>query len=474
MKNVEEVGFVQSVQGEVLTISDLPGVRVGEMVVGESGEKGYVGGLFSDQVKVFLLAKTPVEPGEMWRRTGKPITINVGNFLLGRVIDPLGQIIDGQIKKKSEDGAEEMAIDQEAVGIKGRRFIKEQFDTGIVVIDTVFPLGKGQRELILTESRAGQGEVFLDIIANAASQGILCIYALIGRPVSQARAVWADLVEKKILAKVILLISTSTDPAPMVFLAPYAAMAVAGYFQRQGKDVLVILDDMGTHARNYREMTLLAGGAPGRESYPGDIFYQHAKIVERAGCFDPSAGGGSITLLPVLELSATEFTSFIPTNLMGMTDGHLLFKSALAQQGRRPAVDLFFSVTRVGGQTQQRLQNALATKIKEVLIRGQELETVGRLGAELPLETRQILAQKEQIEELLNQKPLTLIPKELQMVLLGLTFTALFKGKDRGFVKSIRDKVLTEKKFLDFSKDVFKKKNLEELFAALESLNADH
>lgn len=475
MKDAQEVGFVKKVRGPVAYLDGLPGVGVGEMVVGEAGVRGFVGSLLADQAEVFLLTDQKVAPGEKFTRTGKFLELPVGDFLLGRAINPLGDPVDGLgplATTKTDNNY--MRLDQPAVGISGRRFITEQFDVGITTVDTIFPIGRGQRELIIGEQRSGKTQFLLDVVANLKGLGVICVYALIGKPVVETRNVWLQLSDNELMKYTTLLMSTATDPTPMTFLTAQSAMTVAQFFQRQGRDVLVILDDMGVQARSYREMALVSGRPPGRESYPGDIFYQQARLLERAGCFNSQAGGGSITALPVIELLLAEYAAFIPTNLMGMTDGHLMFKSSLSQQGKRPAIDLFLSVTRVGGQTQERLQNALATKLKEILGRGSQLELVSRFGSELPAETRAILLQKQQIEELLNQKPFVLVPKQIQTILLALPFASWLKGKDRVFVRAVKEKLITS--FIDdpdlrrFAREVFDIKDLPGLFSAVETL----
>ncbi|MCL4390136.1 MAG: hypothetical protein M1484_04330 [Patescibacteria group bacterium] len=441
---IEEVGFVQSVKGKIASVSGLPSAKVGELVVGENGAQGYIAGLFVDYIEVYLLSDDNVEPGQMFRRSGDFLGVIPSDGLLGRVISPLGIPLDekGAIGQKME-ATDKVSLDQPAVGIVGRRYIEEQFETGIIVIDTLFPLGKGQRELVIGESRAGKTAFLLDVIANQKDQGVICVLCLIGKPIAEARDVWRQLENRGILTHTVVVMSTSTDPAPMVFLTPQTALTVADFFRRKRKDVLVILDDMGVHARNYRELSLVSGRPPGRESYPGDIFYQQARLLERAGSFDEKAGGGSITALPVIELALSDLQAFIPTNLMGMTDGHLLFRSALAQKGQQPALDLSLSVTRVGSQTQKRLQNSLATRVKETLARGGQLEIVSRFGSELPLETKRILSQKGLIEELLIQKSGQSFTKEMQVILLSLPFSKFLADKDRTFVKANLDKIVT-------------------------------
>lgn len=475
----EEVGFVKSARGKIVYLDGFPTVAVGERVMGENGAEGYVGGLFPDRVEVHLLTDHLVAPGLMFRRTGEFMTMSVGDSLLGRVVSPLGQPLDGKpsFALRASAGKDQLQVrllDQPIVGIQGRRFISEQFDTGISVVDTVFPLGKGQRELIIGESRAGKAAFLQDLITNQKGRGVVCVYGMIGKPMAGAKDIWTDLADSGVMEHAVIVASVSTDPAPLIFLTAAAAMTVAEFFQRQGKDILLILDDMGGHARNYREMSLISDRPPGRESYPGDIFYQQARLLERAGCFNEKAGGGSITALPVIELTLPDFTGFIPTNLMGMTDGHLLFEAALSQQGRRPAIDLFLSVTRVGLQTQQRIQNLLAMKLKEILAMGAQLEIVSRFASELPPETKLILSQMEQIEEQLTQETGLFIPKEVQTILLALPLTTFLRGKGREFIRGYQKKLVeafgSDPELRKFAAEVFAKKTIKELVAALETV----
>lgn len=472
--NTEEIGFVESVAGKVVRVSGLPTVQVGELLTADDGSKGYVGGVFSDRVEVFLLSEGTISPGQSFKRSGGFLEMPLGDELLGRVINFLGEPLDG--KSLSFMAKDKRRTEQSAVGISGRRFITDQFESGITVIDTIFPLGKGQRELLVGEQRSGKSDFIFDVIANQKGRGVICVYTLIGKPTAEARDVWSRLVERGVMEHTVIVMSTSIDPSPAIFLTPQAGLTVAEYFSSQGKDVLIILDDMGTHARNYREMSLVSGRPPGRESYPGDIFYQQARLMERAGSFSKDQGGGTITAIPIIELALSDFAAYIPTNLMGMTDGHFLFRASLAQQGQRPALDLFLSVTRVGAQTQQRLQNHLAMKIKETLARGEELAVVSRFGSELPLATQQILTQKDQIMELLNQKPATFVSTAMQTVLLSLPFTSVLAGKDRAFIKanldSLTSGILKDPVLVALTNSVFGKKDLADLFASIEQAKA--
>jgi len=260
--------------------------------------------------------------------------------------------------------------------------------------------------------------------------------------------------------------SSSADSPPLIFLTPQTAFALAEFFQKQGKDVLIILDDMGTHAKIYREIALLSSRTPGRESYPGDIFYQQAHLLERAGNFVKVLGGGSITALPVIEINLDDFTTYIPTNLMAMTDGHLLIRSSLFTRGQRPAVDLSLSVSRVGQQTQNPLQNALSTKVKQVLTAGTQLETVSRFSFELPEETQLILKQHDLLEHLLRQPPLTNFPQEHQVILLSLPFTSFVRKNTAEDTASL----IKKPAFTNLAKNVFQIKTLEQLFAEVEKI----
>ena len=247
----------------------------------------------------------------------------------------------------------------------------------------------------------------------------------------------------KALPYTIVVAATSTESAPLIFLTPKAAFTMAEYFQKQGKDVLVIPDDLGIHAKIYREMSLLAGKSPGRESYPGDIFFQHARLVERAGNYKQEYGGGSITALPIIELNLTDFTTFIPTNLMAMTDGHWLFKSTLHNIGQRPAIDISLSVSRVGRQTQDILSNLISFKIKQVLSRAEELQTIAKFSSELPPQTQLILLQKALIQEALKQEFLTYVSKEIQIILLSLIFTSFLPAKGLEFFQKNKRNIIT-------------------------------
>ncbi len=430
----QEVGYVISSKDYLASLDGLPNVRIHDLVETEQGERAVVNALFKNHTEVFLLDEANVYPGEQFSFTGKHLTIPVGDFLLGRVVNPLMVPIDGKgmIGKTQSQVFE---LEQGARGIRTREFINQQFLTGITLVDTLVPLGRGQRELVIGDGHSGKTSFLSNCIINAKKNDTICIYAAIGKPTNAIKAFINVLQTNDALKHTVVIASSSTQSPPLILLTPQAAMTVAEYFQKQGKDVLVILDDMGIHAKIYRELSLLGNRSPGRESYPGDIFYQHAKLLERAGRFTKEFGGGSITAMPVVEITMTDFTSFIPTNLMSITDGHLLFKSNLYNKNQRPAIDISLSVSRVGRQTQNVVNNLLSRRIRQTLAVGEERETLSRFSSELSPETQKVLRQKGLIEEIIRQENLSSIPLSIQSVLFAMVYTKFFEDKNDVFLK---------------------------------------
>lgn len=468
-----EVGYVKDIKGPIVYLDGLPTAKVGDLVSGENDVMGYVSGLTPLRVEVMILSAGKTIPGQAFHPTGKSLSVPVGDFLLGRAISPLGVAIDG--KKPIPVNKDNLSpLEQPIPGVADRRFIREQFETGITLVDTLIPLGKGQRELIIGDARSGKTGFILDIIANQKKHNIICVYACIAKPSSDVFDLIKALEKSASLENTVFIASFSTDSSPLVFLTPQTALTIANYFQKQGKDVLVILDDMGAHAKVYREISLLSDRPPGREAYPGDIFYQHAHLMERAGNFASSVGGGSITALPVIELGLTGFTGFIPTNIMSMTDGHLLFSSGLYSQGRRPAVDLTLSVSRVGQQTQFLVQTELAYKIKSLLIDAERLITLTSFSTELPVETRNLLSQRSVILEILRQQSGTNISTNKQAVLLAMSLCKLMEGKDEKFIMALKDPILKaldeNPKLAAFTQNVFNFSGADELITKLNEL----
>ena len=470
---MNEVGYVLSIRDYLAYLDGFPTAKVNDLVENELGVRGVIASLFPDKVEVWILDEESTFPGQLFKKTDKKLTINAGDFLLGRTINPLGVPVDGKGPLSRVRGTS-LDLEQSAPAMDQRKFIDTQFISGISLIDTLIPLGKGQRQLILGDAHSGKTPFLIDVIVNQLKTDTVCIYAAIGKPITQVRSVIDTLRETGALKNTVIIAASSTDTPPLIFYTPYAGMSIAEYFQKQGKDVLIILDDLGTHAKVYRELSLLAGRSPGRESYPGDIFYTHARLLERAGKFSEKNGGGSITALPVIELNISDFTTFIPTNLMAMTDGHLLFKADLYGKGSRPAVDISVSVSRVGRQTQNRLQNLLSQVLRQILTEGSQLETISRFAGELPPQTRALLARKEMIEELNIQDPLIFIPVEIQIILYGLVFTTLLKDKESFFLKKTKQKILKflteEPKVKTFGKNLLQLRSFDQLVNKLELL----
>lgn len=471
----QEVGFVKSIKEFLVYLDGLPTIKLNELVENEQGMRGLVNALTPEEAEILLLDEGNIQPGQMFRRTGVELTIPVGEFLMGRAVNPLGVPVDGKGLLDKTKTTIQAELDFTAPGISAREFITEQFHTGITLVDSLIPIGKGQRELLLGDARSGKTEFLVNTILNQGSNKMTCVYASIGKPISEVKHLIDILTANKTLSHTVIIAAASSDPAPLIFLTPKTAFTVAEYFQRQGRDVLLILDDLGTHAKIHREISLLGDRSPGRESYPGDIFYQHAHLLERAGNFKKEAGGGSITALPVIELNLSDFTTLIPTNLMGMTDGHIFFKSALHLQGAHPAVDISLSVTRVGNQTQNRVQNKLSTRVKQILAQAEQVETASRFSSELPFATQLLLKQKEQIHDLIQQPPFGNIPLEIQTILLALPLTSFFQKAEKDFAEKHRDQLIrifsTDQELIKITAAVFTLHTEGELIKLLESVS---
>lgn len=471
MDQTQEVGYVVSFRDFLVYLDGFPTIRINDMVESE-GLKGWVNSLAEDKVEVLMLDEGKITPNQQFKRLSNRLGIAVGDFLLGRAINPLGIPIDGRgmlSKTKTNPVAE---LDKEALGIASRQFITEQFVTGITLIDTLIPLGKGQRELILGDNHSGKTAFLIDLIVNQKGTGVICVVALIGKSAVTVHNFIDTLRVNRALEYTVVIATTLSEMAPLIFLTPKTALTVAEYFQTKGHHVLLILDDVGSHAKIYREMALLGNKSPGKESYPGDIFYQQAHLLERAGNFHSKNGGGSITALPVMELNLNDFPTLIPTNLMSMTDGHLLFKSALYNQGQRPAIDLAMSVSRVGRQTQDQISNLLVSRVKQVLSAASELETISRFSSELPPQTQLTLNIRDLILEMLKQDPLIAIPREIQLALLALPFTSFLKDKNPSFVEKYKQVLISaflqESNLANIIKQISQFKTDTELIKALE------
>lgn len=471
MNRVQEVGFVTSNRDFLVHLDGFPTIKVNDMVESEQGLRGWVSSISENQIEVLMLDEGKIVPKQLFRRLPQRLGLRVGEFLVGRAINPLGVPIDGKKNLLKED-FQVLELEQPAPGIEHRQFITNQFLTGVTMVDSLIPIGLGQRELILGDAHSGKTAFLIDLIINQKNTGVICIYASIGKNAVAVRNLIDILKSNGALDYTVIIATSSSESAPLIFLTPKTAFTVAEYFQRKGQNVLLILDDLGNHAKIYREIALLGNKSPGKEAYPGDIFYQHAHLIERAGNFLPEIGGGSITALPVVELNLNDFTTLIPTNFMAMTDGHLLFKASLRSQGQTPAIDLSLSVSRVGRQTQDRLSNLLSTRVRQLLSEASDLETLSRFSSELPQETQLILRRKDQFIEFLRQDPLTPVQKQIQLILLALPFTSFLQDKNKAFVEKykriITQSFLTHPQLLSITKATSEIKTDDELIKLLE------
>ncbi|MBD3235767.1 MAG: alternate F1F0 ATPase, F1 subunit alpha [Candidatus Eisenbacteria bacterium] len=400
-----EVGTVTSVGRGVVRISGLPGVGSEELLHLAGRRRGMAFDLAPDDVGAILLDEArEVGAGSLVRRTGRVVDAPVGEELLGRVIDPTGRSLD---RGRTPETSERRPIERVAPAILERAPVTVPLQTGLLVVDALVPVGRGQRELIVGDRQTGKTAIALDTIINQRGRDVRCVYCAIGlRSTAVARLV-ADLETYDALGHTIVVVASGDAPPGMKFVAPYAAMTMAEFFMEQGEDALVVFDDLTRHARAYRELALLLNRPPAREAYPGDIFYIHARLLERATHLDPERGGGSVTALPIVETHAQNISAYIPTNLISITDGQIYLSPQLMQQGVLPAVDVGRSVSRVGGKTQLSAYRKVAGDLRLDYSQFEELESFARFGTRLDEETRAALARGRRVREILKQPQYT-------------------------------------------------------------------
>ncbi len=470
--DAREVGLVVSCQDYLLKVSGLPSVSLYDVVVTRNGARGLVNALTAETVEVMMLDAERPRPGDYLEKASSGLQFPLTADLFGRLVSPLGVALDGG-GEFSPKTFKLIDLDATAPGIETREIISEQFYTGLVAVDTLMPVGRGQRELILCDPRSGKRAFFQDVILAQGGLGRVCIYAAVGRSETEIRRFYEDIKVNGAASHTIVVAASSDESAPMIVIGPAVAMGLAEYYRDQGKHVLLIIDDLATHAKYAREIALLAGRVPGRESYPADIFYQHSSLVERAGNFNSQFASGSITLLPCVVAPLDNFSSLIPTNVMSMTDGHLLLSSALRSTGRYPALDVDHSVTRVGRQTQHFLLKELSDKVRRLLAEYHDLERYARFGSELSAETQLKIIRGKVIEELLRQEMLSAIAPEVQILLLSLVFSGYFDGFDLVKVREIKAKLIkilqTEEPFIGLGKRI-KQWKLVDLLAEVEKV----
>ena len=397
----EEEGHVESVGDGIVFVDGLKSVMYGEIVIFESGVRGMVQELRPDDIGVILFGDdTDVTEGSRVLRTGKTAGIPVGEAFLGRVIDPLGNPIDGEGPIES-DGYR--AVETAAPGIVERQSVDTPMNTGILSIDSMFPIGRGQRELIIGDRQTGKTAIALDTILNQKDNGVICIYVAIGQKASSVAQLVGTLKKKNAMDYTIVVAANASETAPIQYIAPYAGTAMAEYFMWRGKDVLIVYDDLSKHAIAYRALSLLLERSPGREAYPGDVFYLHSRLLERSARLSDANGGGSITALPIVETQAGDVSAYIPTNIISITDGQIFLESDLFFAGQRPAVNVGLSVSRVGGAAQTKAMKKAAGSLRLDLAQYREMEIFTQFSSDLDETTKKQLVYGQGLMQLLRQ-----------------------------------------------------------------------
>lgn len=458
----EEVSVVQSVQSGTAIVSGLANAQMDELLLFEHNVQGMVQTLNRDSVGVvFLDNPDKVKAGDKVMRTNRVLDVPVSENLLGRVINPLGEPLDG---KEDIVCGERRPIEVEAVPIMDRAPVNAPLQTGIKAVDAFTPIGRGQRELILGDRQTGKTAIALDTIINQKNSGVICIYCAIGQRNSAVAGVIADLQKHKAMKNTIVVVSAADDEAGMQFIAPYAATSIGEYFMNKGKDVLIVYDDLTNHARAYRQMSLLLRRPPGREAFPGDIFYIHSRLLERATRLCAELGGGSLTALPIVSTEAGNISAYIPTNIISITDGQIYLSAPMFQKGFMPAVDTGKSVSRVGGDAQLPAYKAVVGPLKLFYAQFEELESFTKFGTQLDKETQARIRRGQAVRATLEQRQFMLLTAAEQIAVFAAANAGLFDGMDSAenlAAQQIVIKVLHEN-FAHFEQAINRREKLSE------------
>jgi F-type H+-transporting ATPase subunit alpha len=448
-----EYGEVNHISYPIVSVTGLPSVRAREIVVFETGELGQVLWLNENTADVILFANTKIAIGTKVSRTGSQLAVPVGQAILGQVINPLGQIY--ATGHPIVDAKEYHVIDKAPLGIRERLRITEQLLTGTSLVDMTIPLGKGQKELILGDRKSGKTTFALTALKHQLEEGAIAVYAAIGKKKSDIKFLEAFMEELPEKSRMLIVSSSSFDSAGLIYLTPFTAMTIAEYFRDRGENVILVLDDLLSHAKFYREFSLLAQVFPGRDSYPGDIFHIHAKLLERAGNFRHTQKGSvSLSCLPIAETQESDLTGYIVSNLMSITDGHLFFDNNIFSQGRRPAIHIGLSVTRVGKQTQSHLVRDVNRELSSFFSIYERVENLSHFSAELNDSVKSILATGERIFTFFNQPAGLIVPLPVSLLLFALVWLNAIPNGAAG-IDEARDKALhayqqeSAKKYID-------------------------
>ena len=436
----QEIGTVLSVGDDIAMIDGIEHAAYGEIVQFDSGVKGMVQDVRSDYIGVILFGSdTEVKEGSRVMRTGKNAGIAVGDHMLGRVVNALGAPIDGGGKIKADDYR---PIEHKAPGVISRKEVNVPLQTGILAIDSMFPIGRGQRELIIGDRQTGKTALAVDAILNQKGTGVICIYVAIGQKASTVAQIVNTLKTNGAMDYSIVVTATAAESATLQYIAPYSGAAIGEHFMDEGKDVLIIYDDLSKHAQAYRAISLLLKRPPGREAYPGDVFYLHSRLLERACRRDPKYGGGSMTALPIIETQAGDVSAYIPTNVISITDGQIFLETELFHSGQRPAVNVGLSVSRVGGKAQTKAMKTVAGTLRIDLAQYREMESFTQFSSDLDETTRSMLDYGKSLYQLLKQPLYHPMSVAKQVILLCAASNRLLVGMSDGEIQAFKDDVM--------------------------------
>ncbi len=440
----KETGSVIWVGDGIATIYGIDHAMYGEIVIFDNGVKGMVQDIRANEIGVILFGRdTGIKEGTKVVRTKKKAGIPVGDAYIGRVINALGEPIDGKGDIANDDYR---PMEQEAPGIVDRKSVDTPMETGILSIDSMFPIGRGQRELIIGDRQTGKTSIATDTIINQKGKGVICIYVAIGQKASTVAKIVSTLTKNGAMDYSVVLSSTASDPASLQYIAPYSGTSLAEYFMHQGKDVLIVYDDLSKHAVAYRALSLLLERSPGREAYPGDVFYLHSRLLERSSRLSDELGGGSITALPIIETQAGDVSAYIPTNVISITDGQIFLESNLFNSGMRPAVNVGLSVSRVGGAAQTKAMKKASGSIRIDLAQYREMEVFTQFASDLDDATKSQLAHGKALMELLKQPLCHPLSLHEQVITLLLANNGFFDKAETKQVKTLQSDILS---FLD-------------------------
>ncbi len=439
---VNEVGTIITIGDGIALVHGLQNAMAGELLLFPGDVYGMVLNLEEEHVGAVLMGDdTDIKEGDEVKRTGRIVEVPVGDGMLGRVVNALGQAIDGGDTIQSSVFR---PVERVAPGVMTRKSVHQPMQTGLKVIDSMIPIGKGQRELIIGDRQTGKTAIAIDTIINQKETGMYCIYVAIGQKASTVAQIVEKLRSHGAMEYTTIVSSTASDPAPLQFIAPYAGCAIGEEWMEQGKDVLIVYDDLSKHAVAYRTMSLLLKRPPGREAYPGDVFYLHSRLLERAAKLNDDLGGGSLTALPIIETQAGDISAYIPTNVISITDGQIFLQTELFNSGVRPAVDSGLSVSRVGSAAQMKAMKQVSGSLKLELAQFREMQAFAKFGSDLDAATKEVLEHGERLTQLLIQHQYSPMSVEEQVV-------SLFAAKNK-FLKSIKaeEVELYEKEMLSY------------------------